>query len=111
MLIGLVQTTSPRTIHTVGLLCGAVGLLSILVIRNRYALFASMTGLGSPWACILAMPYAMLAGALPEENGNLHGVFNFFIVIPQVIVSLGSGWLVSMCVWKSHRLCRGAGVP
>ncbi|MFO1460340.1 MAG: MFS transporter [Verrucomicrobiota bacterium] len=96
VLIGLVQTTSPRTIHTVGLLCGAVGLLSILVIRNRYALFASMTGVGIAWACILAMPYAMLAGALPEEKmGTYMGVFNFFIVIPQVIVSLGSGWLVS----------------
>jgi maltose/moltooligosaccharide transporter len=51
---------------------------------------------GIAWACILAMPYAMLAGALPEEKmGTYMGVFNFFIVIPQVVVSLGSGWLVS----------------
>lgn len=96
VLIKLVQTTSPKTIHMLGLFCGAAGLLSILVIRNRYALFASMTGVGIAWACILAMPYAMLAGALPEEKmGTYMGVFNFFIVIPQVIVSLGSGWLVA----------------
>jgi maltose/moltooligosaccharide transporter len=54
-----------------------------------------MVGVGIAWACILAMPYAMLAGSLPEERmGTYMGVFNFFIVIPQVIVALGSGWLV-----------------
>jgi len=95
VLIPLVRTHSPKAIHTVGLLCGALGLLSVLVVRDRYALFVSMTGVGIAWACILAMPYAMLAGALPEEKmGTYMGVFNFFIVIPQVIVALGSGWLV-----------------
>ncbi|MFZ9854746.1 MAG: MFS transporter [Limisphaerales bacterium] len=95
VLIGLVRKVSPRTLHTVGLLCGAVGLMSVLVIRDRYALLGSMVGVGIAWACILAMPYAMLAGSLPEERmGTYMGVFNFFIVIPQVIVALGSGWLV-----------------
>ncbi|HRI15127.1 MAG TPA: MFS transporter [Verrucomicrobiota bacterium] len=96
VLIGLVHKVSPKTIHSVGLLCGALGLLSVLVIRNKYALFVSMAGVGIAWACILAMPYAMLAGCLPEEKmGTYMGVFNFFIVIPQVIVALGSGWLVT----------------
>jgi maltose/moltooligosaccharide transporter len=95
LLLGLVRKISPKTLHSIGLLCGAVGLLSVLVIKNKYALFASMTGVGIAWACILALPYAMLAGALPEEKmGTYMGVFNFFIVIPQVVVALGSGWLV-----------------
>ncbi len=95
LLIALARRVSPKTIHTFGLLCGALGLMSVLVIRNRYALFASMTGVGIAWACILSMPYAMLAGALPAEKmGTYMGVFNFFIVIPQVVVALGSGWVV-----------------
>jgi maltose/moltooligosaccharide transporter len=53
-------------------------------------------GAGIAWACILSMPYAMLAGALPSEKmGTYMGVFNFFIVIPQVVVALGSGWVVA----------------
>ncbi len=102
ILIGLVRKVSPKILHMIGLLCGAAGLLSVLVIRNKYALFASMAGVGVAWACILAMPYAMLAGALPEEKmGTYMGVFNFFIVIPQVGVALGSGPLVEY-VFGNH---------
>ena len=70
-------------------------MISVLLVRNPYLLFLSMTGIGIAWASILSMPYAMLAGALPEEKmGTFMGVFNFFIVIPQVVVALGSGWVV-----------------
>lgn len=102
VLIALAQKVSPKTIHTFGLLCGAVGLMSVLVVKNQYLLLASMTGVGIAWACILSMPYAMLAGALPAAKmGTYMGVFNFFIVIPQVIVSLGSGWVVEH-VFHNH---------
>lgn len=94
-LIALTRHVSPKKIHFVGLLCGALGLLSVLVIKDRQLLFASMVGVGIAWACILAMPYAMLAGCLPEQKmGTYMGVFNFFIVIPQVVIALGSGPLV-----------------
>jgi maltose/moltooligosaccharide transporter len=94
-LIALTRRVSPKTIHFVGLLCGASGLLSVLVIRDKQVLFASMVGVGIAWACILAMPYAMLADCLPESQmGTYMGVFNFFIVIPQVVIALGSGPLV-----------------
>ncbi|MFM7102308.1 MAG: MFS transporter, partial [Verrucomicrobiota bacterium] len=95
VLIGLSRRVSPRRIHTVGLLCGGLGLISVLFVRDRYLLFGSMAGVGVAWACILSMPYAMLAGALPEEKmGTYMGVFNFFIVIPQVVVALASGWVL-----------------
>lgn len=94
-LIALTRRVSPKTIHFLGLLCGALGLLSVVVIRDKQLLFASMVGVGIAWACILAMPYAMLAGCLPDAKmGTYMGVFNFFIVIPQVVVALGSGPLV-----------------
>jgi maltose/moltooligosaccharide transporter len=102
VLIALARKVSPKTIHTFGLLCGAVGLMSVLLVKDQYLLLASMTGVGIAWACILSMPYAMLAGALPAEKmGTYMGVFNFFIVIPQVIVSLGSGRVVTH-VFHNH---------
>jgi maltose/moltooligosaccharide transporter len=101
LLIALARKVSPKALHTFGLLCGALGLMSILIIKNKYALFASMTGVGIAWACILSMPYAMLAGALPAEKmGTYMGVFNFFIVIPQVVVALSSGWIVEHLLHK-----------
>jgi hypothetical protein len=54
-----------------------------------------MTGVGIAWASILSMPYAMLSGAVdPKKMGLYMGIFNFFIVIPQVVAALGLGWFV-----------------
>lgn len=93
--MGLVNKISPKTIHIISLLCGGLGLVSVLVIRDPNLLLLSMTGVGIAWASILAMPYAMLAGALPQEKMGVYmGIFNLFIVIPQVVVALGSGPLV-----------------
>ena len=102
VLIALARKVSPKAIHTFGLLCGAVGLMSVVLVKDQYLLLASMTGVGIAWACILSMPYAMLAGALPAAKmGTYMGVFNFFIVIPQVIVALGSGRVVEH-VFHNH---------
>lgn len=58
-------------------------------------LFGCMTGVGIAWASILSMPYAMLSGALPENKiGVYMGIFNFFIVLPEIIASLGFGWVM-----------------
>jgi maltose/moltooligosaccharide transporter len=55
-----------------------------------------MTGVGIAWASILSMPYAMLSGVLPEDKVGLYmGIFNFFIVLPEIIASLGFGWIMS----------------
>jgi maltose/moltooligosaccharide transporter len=66
------------------------------VIHDRYWLLASMTGVGIAWASTLSMPYAMLAGSLPpEKTGVYMGIFNFFIVTPEIVASLGFGWVMS----------------
>jgi maltose/moltooligosaccharide transporter len=91
----LAQRTSRKLAHAVCLVCGAVGLLSILVLRNPQLLLLSMVGVGVAWASILAMPYAILTGALPPSKmGYYMGVFNFFIVVPQIIAAALLGFLI-----------------
>ncbi len=82
--------------HSLCLLCGALGLLSVGVIHNKYLLLFSMVGVGIAWASTLAMPYAILAGSLPSgKTGVYMGIFNFFIVLPEIIASLGFGWVMN----------------
>lgn len=81
--------------HSLCLICGAIGLISVAFVQNKYMLFGCMTGVGIAWASILSMPYAMLSGALPENKiGVYMGIFNFFIVLPEIIASLGFGWVM-----------------
>ena len=85
-----------RNTHTLCLLCGAAGLLSVAVIHDKYALMLSMTGVGIAWASILSMPYAILAGSLPPQRTGVYmGIFNFFIVLPEIAASLGFGWVMA----------------
>jgi maltose/moltooligosaccharide transporter len=82
--------------HSICLLAGAAGLLSVSVITNPTLLLLSMVGVGIAWASTLSMPYSMLAGAIPPgKTGIYMGIFNFFIVIPEIIASLGFGWVMS----------------
>ncbi len=81
--------------HGLCLLCGALGMISVSWVENKYLLFGSMTGVGIAWASILSMPYAMLSGCLPKDKVGIYmGIFNFFIVLPEIIASLGFGWLM-----------------
>jgi maltose/moltooligosaccharide transporter len=90
--------------HSLCLLAGAIGLLSINFIENKYMLFGSMIGVGIAWASILSMPYAMLSGVLPKDKVGVYmGIFNFFIVLPEIIASLGFGWLMEH-VLNNNRL-------
>jgi maltose/moltooligosaccharide transporter len=78
-----------RRTHGLCLLAGALGLMSVAVIHDKWLLFLSMAGVGIAWASILSMPYAMLAGALPARKVGVYmGIFNFFIVIPEILVAL-----------------------
>ncbi|GAA4754515.1 MFS transporter [Flavisolibacter ginsenosidimutans] len=84
-----------KTTHSLCLLCGAVGLISVSWVTNKYMLYGCMTGVGIAWASILSMPYAMLSGSLPRDKVGIYmGIFNFFIVLPEIIASLGFGWLM-----------------
>jgi len=81
--------------HTVCLLCGGIGLLAVGWVGSQYELFFCMAAVGIAWASILSMPYAMLAGSLPEDKiGVYMGIFNFFIVLPEIIASLFFGWIM-----------------
>jgi len=86
-----------KTVHATALLCGAAGLLSMYLIRDQYLLLLTMVGVGIAWASILSMPYAILAGALPPQRMGVYmGVFNFFIVIPEIIAALGFGAVIRL---------------
>ena len=85
----LAKQTSRKTVHTIALLCGGIGLIAVNFISNKYMLFASMAGVGIAWASILSMPYVMLSTAVPPARMGVYmGVFNLFIVIPQIVMSL-----------------------
>ncbi|MBP6025522.1 MFS transporter [Ferruginibacter sp.] len=75
-----------RVTHSLCLLAGAIGLISVAFVKNKYMLYGSMTGVGIAWASILSMPYAMLSGVLPKGKVGIYmGIFNFFIVLPEII--------------------------
>jgi maltose/moltooligosaccharide transporter len=89
LLPGLAKATSRKTVHLIALACGGVGLISVLFVSNKWMLFASMAGVGIAWASILSMPYVMLSTAVPAARMGVYmGVFNLFIVIPQIVESL-----------------------
>ena len=82
--------------HALCLTIGAVGLISIGFIHDKYALFFPMTCVGIAWASILSMPYSMLVKHIPSENRGLYvGVFNFFIVLPEILAALFFGWVMN----------------
>jgi maltose/moltooligosaccharide transporter len=94
-LLGLVQRLPARSIHRMCLFCGGTGLLLAVGMRDKHMLLVWMGLVGIAWASILSMPYAMLANAIPAEKmGFYMGVFNFFIVIPQILASVGLGTLM-----------------
>ncbi len=91
----LAQRIGAPATHIVGLLSGAVGFASFLVIRDPQTLIASMVLIGIAWSSILTMPYAILAATLPPAKLGIYmGLFNIFIVLPQLIVSTVMGGVV-----------------
>ncbi|MGV3528811.1 MAG: MFS transporter [Flavisolibacter sp.] len=81
--------------HSICLLAGAAGLITVAFVTDKYMLFACMTGVGIAWASILSMPYAMLSPVLPRNKIGIYmGIFNFFIVLPEIIASLGFKWVM-----------------
>jgi maltose/moltooligosaccharide transporter len=84
-----------KSTHAVSLIAGGIGLLSIYFVSSPNFLILSMVGVGIAWASILAMPYAILAGSIPHRKMGVYmGIFNFFIVLPQIINAIIGGPLV-----------------
>src|SRR5262249_39084569 len=75
-----------------------------------WMLLFSMTGVGVAWASTLSMPYAVLAGSLPPaKTGMYMGIFNFFIVIPEILASLFFGWIMGHLLNNNRILAVVAG--
>ncbi|MHC1707766.1 MAG: MFS transporter [Bacteroidales bacterium] len=91
----IARYTSRTKTHMMSLIAGGIGLISVFVFNHPYLLIISMIGVGIAWSSILAMPYAILTGSLPQNKmGTYMGIFNFFIVIPQVMAASILGFFV-----------------
>jgi maltose/moltooligosaccharide transporter len=91
----IARKTNRRITHLIALTCGGLGLISFFLIKDPHLLIISEIGIGFAWASILAMPYAILTGALPAKKMGVYmGIFNFFIVIPQILAASILGALV-----------------
>ncbi|MFT3905853.1 MAG: MFS transporter [Steroidobacteraceae bacterium] len=91
----MVRRWGLRVSHLVNLWVGGAALLSFLVIRDPDWLLLSMVGVGLAWASILSLPYALLSDSVPAHKMGLYmGIFNFFIVIPQLVAASVLGVLL-----------------
>ncbi len=87
-----------RYSHLFNLFLGAAGLASIALIGDPKWLLVSMLGVGFAWASILSLPYALLSDSVPAAKmGVFMGIFNFFIVIPQLVAASLLGFLLKLC--------------
>ena len=83
-------------LHFMCLLLGGLGLISIGFIDNQYLLLIAMTGVGIAWASIVSIPYALIARDIPaKQMGIFMGLFNMFIVLPEIIAALCFGWVMN----------------
>lgn len=98
-LVAMAKKTNRKTVHMISLIIGGLAFASFYVIKNPNLLLLSELGIGLAWASILAMPYAILAGSLPPEKMGVYmGIFNFFIVIPQITAAAILGFFVKNIV-------------
>jgi maltose/moltooligosaccharide transporter len=91
----LARATSRKFVHMLCLLIGGASLVSMMLISSKMMMLLPMVGVGIAWASVLTMPYAILAGSLPANKmGYYMGLFNFFVVIPQIIAGAVLGPVV-----------------
>lgn len=97
------KTSRPMT-HLICLVAGGLGLISFFVFKDKYLLILSMAGIGLAWSSILSMPYSMLTATLPSNKmGVFMGIFNFFIVIPQILAATLLGFFTKH-VFNGHAI-------
>ncbi|NTW33062.1 MAG: SLC45 family MFS transporter [Bacteroidetes bacterium] len=90
----IAKKTNRKITHTLSLIAGGLGLISIYYFKDPKMLLLSMVGVGIAWSSILSMPYAILTGALPQNKMGVYmGIFNFFIVIPQILAASVMGFV------------------
>ncbi|MFQ3193237.1 MAG: maltose/moltooligosaccharide transporter [Colwellia sp.] len=122
VLAKLANTFGRKAVYSFSLLAGGLGYLSFMFIQNpeptlvnlliteitvpqgAVTLFIPMMGVGIAWAAILAMPYTILAGALPaNKTGVYMGIFNFTIAAPQIVSGIFAGWILNS-VFENHAI-------
>jgi len=96
VLLWATKWTGPKTMHVLCLAIGGIGLATVPLATEKHQLLIAMTAVGIAWSSILSMPYAMLAPALPRDKvGVMMGIFNLFIVLPQMVASTLLGTLLN----------------
>ncbi len=91
----IARITNRKVTHMFALTIGGLSLISLYILKDPHQMIYSMIGIGLAWASILAMPYAILTGALPQSKMGVYmGIFNFFIVIPQILAATLLGFMV-----------------
>jgi maltose/moltooligosaccharide transporter len=91
----IAKYTNRKITHFISLVIGGVSLASIYLFNDPNWLIVPMIGIGIAWASILSMPYAILTGSLPSNKMGIYmGIFNFFIVIPQILAATILGFMV-----------------
>jgi len=91
----MVRAIGLRWSHLLNLWLGGLGLISMLWIRDPHWLLLSMLGVGFAWASILSLPYALLSDSVPASKMGVYmGIFNFFIVIPQLVAASALGFVL-----------------
>lgn len=91
-----VDKLGKKMTHTACLVLGGIGLISVNYIHEPWMLYISMSMVGIAWSSILSLPYSMLSGCLPQDKIGIYmGIFNFFIVLPEIIASLFFGKIMS----------------
>ncbi|HRN25215.1 MAG: MFS transporter [Ignavibacteriaceae bacterium] len=99
VIMWIAKITNRKTVHMISLIIGGISFASFYFIKDPNLLLVSELGIGLAWASILAMPYAILAGSLPAEKMGVYmGIFNFFIVIPQITAAAILGFFVKNIV-------------
>ena len=95
LLSPMAKVTNRKITHLICLFLGGLGLISIFYFKDENLLLLSMVGVGFAWASILSIPYAILTNALPSNKMGVYmGIFNFFIVIPQIIAAAILGFFL-----------------
>ncbi|WP_299556877.1 MFS transporter [Seonamhaeicola sp.] len=95
LLPAIAKKIGRKRTHAYSLIIGGLGLMSLYIMPSKELTMLSMVGVGIAWASILAMPYAILAGSIPPKKMGVYmGIFNFFIVLPQILNALIGGPLV-----------------
>ena len=91
----LTRRISRKAVHSFCLTCGGISLILLLQIHQPELLLLCMIGFGMTWASVHSIPYAILTFTIPtQQRGIYQGIFNFFIVLPEIGVSLVFGWVM-----------------